>query len=223
MHFDLKKLQILVSFLPVGHTHIDVDQMFSRLSVAISRRGAKTYQDLLRHIRMCHNQNQGEVNQKGAKPQFARLDNMFAIREWLQPYSEGMHRLRNFHQFSFTRDDNGNSIIDLKPWCADSSWDRIENPFLGPIFQTEIPQGVPDLVKPKFEEVGFERIKKTVTKCREMGILSSQEVDRWDDFFAEEKEYQDAYDNVEIIDYCKLYQRRTNKISYDLIRKNKVK
>ena len=84
----------------MGHAHIDVDQMFSRLSVAISRRGVKTYQDLLRHIRMCHNQSQGAVNQEGAKPQYARMDNIYAVREWLQPHCREIHGLRDFQQFA---------------------------------------------------------------------------------------------------------------------------
>ncbi|KAK3735320.1 hypothetical protein QZH41_018723 [Actinostola sp. cb2023] len=199
--------KIEVSFLPVGHTHIDVDQMFSRLSVAISRRGAKTYQDLLRHIRICHNQNQGEVNQEGAKPQFARIDNVYAIREWLQPCCKEMHALRDFHQFAFVRNDQGQCIIDFKPWCSGSSWDRQKWKPLGPILQ-ELPQGIPDLIKPNFEVVGFERIKKTVEKCGEMGILNSHEVELWHDFLAEEKDYCEVYENIEAVNYNDKYHKQ---------------
>lgn len=156
---------------------------------------------------MCHNQHQGEVNQEGAKPQFARMDNVYAIREWLQPHCKEIHALRDFHQFAFVRNeikdhkDKGKCIIDLKPWCS-GSWDRVAFPYLGPILLTE-PQGIPDLIKPNFEGVGFDRIKKTVEKCEEMGILNSQEVNLWDQFLAEERQYRDAYDAIEDIKYSK--------------------
>ena len=35
-------LQIRVNFLPVGHTHEDVDQFFSKISAHLSRVGAET-------------------------------------------------------------------------------------------------------------------------------------------------------------------------------------
>ena len=39
--------EIVVSFLPVGHTHEDVDQMFSRFAVALRNEDAKTLDSLL--------------------------------------------------------------------------------------------------------------------------------------------------------------------------------
>ena len=98
--------------------------------------------------------------------------------------------------------DRDKCIIDLKPWCA-GSWDREAFPSLGPILLTE-PQGIPDLVKPNFEVVGFDRIKKTVENCGEMGILNSQELELWDQFLADERKYQEAYDAIEAINYSKL-------------------
>ena len=39
--------EINVSFLPVGHTHTDVDQMFSRFSKHLQNANALTRQELL--------------------------------------------------------------------------------------------------------------------------------------------------------------------------------
>ena len=38
----LSCIQIRVNFLPVGHTHEDVDQFFSKVSTSLMRVGAET-------------------------------------------------------------------------------------------------------------------------------------------------------------------------------------
>lgn len=113
--------QIVVSFLPKGHTHVDVDQMFSRLSVAIARSGCLTPTDLRRLIGSCYKQTQGDVTQAGARPQVAQLQHLYAIREWLKPHSWEVHYLRSFHQFRFYLDERGKCLTDFKPWCKGKS------------------------------------------------------------------------------------------------------
>ncbi|KXJ10088.1 Nipped-B-like protein A [Exaiptasia diaphana] len=112
-------LQITVSFLPKGHTHVDVDQLFSRLSVAIGRNGCLTPTALRRLIGTCYQQAQGDVTQAGAKPQVAQLQQLYAIREWLKPHSWPVHYLRPFHQFRFFLDERGKCLTDFKPSCQD--------------------------------------------------------------------------------------------------------
>jgi len=109
--------QIEVCFLPKGHTHVDVDQMFSRLSVAVQRSGCLTYQDLLRLLRVCYRQKQGEMTEEGARIQYAEMDQVFAFREWLIPYMFPVHNLLKFHHFKFTRNDEGKCQMDFKAWC----------------------------------------------------------------------------------------------------------
>ena len=43
--------QIKVNFLPVGHTHEDVDQMFSRLSEYLKKQGAESLNGMYEHSR----------------------------------------------------------------------------------------------------------------------------------------------------------------------------
>lgn len=114
--FFFYSFQIEVCFLPKGHTHVDVDQMFSRLSVAIQRSGCLTYQDLLKLLRGCYKQNQGETSEGGATIQYAEMDQIFAIREWLIPHMEPVHALLEYHHFRFTREGQ-KCTMDYKPWC----------------------------------------------------------------------------------------------------------
>ncbi|KAL9978074.1 hypothetical protein ACROYT_G015555 [Oculina patagonica] len=72
--------EVEISFLPVGHTHNDVDQLFSRISVATEKSGCLTPEDLLRIIQPCHKQTQGEASEAGAQPQYVTMENLYATR-----------------------------------------------------------------------------------------------------------------------------------------------
>jgi hypothetical protein len=110
--------QIFICFLPKGHTHIYVDQMFSRLSVAISRSGCLTPTDLNRLIRSSYSQKQGETTQEGATPKVAQVPHIYALREWLRPHTRPVRGLRHFHEFRFYLDREEKCITDFKPWCV---------------------------------------------------------------------------------------------------------
>jgi len=47
-------LQVRVSFLPVGHTHEDVDQMFSKISDEIKRNGSESIPGLVIILQLLH-------------------------------------------------------------------------------------------------------------------------------------------------------------------------
>jgi hypothetical protein len=66
-------LQIYVSFLPNGHTHIDIDQLFSRISVGIARSGCLTPIDLYRLIGSCYKQTQGDTTQEESTAKVVQL------------------------------------------------------------------------------------------------------------------------------------------------------
>ena len=40
-------LQVKVNFLPVGHTHEDIDQLFSKISTEIRRAGSESLQGMI--------------------------------------------------------------------------------------------------------------------------------------------------------------------------------
>ena len=52
--------EIRLSFLPVGHTHTDIDQMFSRFSKRLQEHDALTLDHLLQQCKAAYN-NIGEI------------------------------------------------------------------------------------------------------------------------------------------------------------------
>lgn len=153
-------------------------------------------------IHSCHTQSQGQTTEEGARPQYARIKHMYAIREWLQPHAVEIHREREFHHFSFIRNDEGRCIIDYKPWCAASEWDREVWEPIGPILKS-LPEGLPDLIKPNFDVVDFSRLEKMVEKCDSKGIFNEKDKRLWKEFLVEEKEYAEVYDGLPELNYSK--------------------
>jgi len=102
-----------------------------------------------------------------ARPQYARIPHMCALREWLQPYVEEMHYLHD-HHFQFVRNDDNKCIVDYKPWCKSMpNWERHKWPPLL-VFKNGLPDGIPDIIKPSLEVVGFGRLEQMVNSCVQM-------------------------------------------------------
>jgi hypothetical protein len=53
VHFGIISYKVKLSFLPVGHTHEDVDRFFSRLSVWLKHRAIYTLTDMINGIKRC--------------------------------------------------------------------------------------------------------------------------------------------------------------------------
>lgn len=168
--------------------------MFSRISVATEKSGCLTPQDLLRILRRSYTQNQGETTQEGAKPQYAIISCLYAVREWLLPHMKQLHGLNNFHNFVIERNEDGKAVLNFKAWCT-SQWDAdAYEPVV--LLDGNLPEGVPDIVKPNYDVVDFNRLRSMVEKCVTNGIFNSVEEREWLAFFEEEERTASAYDNV---------------------------
>lgn len=201
--------QIEISFLPVGHTHIDVDQMFSRVSVAIERLGCLTPQDLLRILRTCYTQSQGETTQEGAKPQYATFPHLYAVREWLLPYQKQLHGLNSFHSFVIVKNDEGKAVLHFKAWCT-SEWDGER--YEPVVLLRDLPQDVPEIIKPNYDAVDFGRLKSMVDKCVNNGVFTNEEKKEWLNFLEEEEITASIYEDMEEI----VYDKDDGKLKYAL-------
>ena len=69
-------MKIKLSFLPVGHTHEDIDQLFSRLSVYLQKRDILTLQELLAAIRSA-------AKFEGQPPFVSSLTRIFDFKGWM--------------------------------------------------------------------------------------------------------------------------------------------
>jgi hypothetical protein len=90
---------IVLSFLPVGHTHEDIDQVFSRLSVYLACHDAITMEELHEAIRGSYQTREGHR----AKCEF--WDRCTNFSDWIDPYLNLYTGIASFRQFRFYKKD----------------------------------------------------------------------------------------------------------------------
>lgn len=78
----------MYSFLK-GHTHEDIDARFSRISLQLKNRHAKTLPGLLKVVE--------ESLERKMRPKL--LPQVFGIREWLEPFLQGIHNHSYPHMY----------------------------------------------------------------------------------------------------------------------------
>ena len=80
--------EIELSFLPVGHTHEDIDQMFSRIAIALRSRDAATRDDLITIVR-------DAFEYYGSQPTCHELTTVADVSAWMEPYLNDIHGQSN--------------------------------------------------------------------------------------------------------------------------------
>lgn len=130
-------------FLPVGHTHGQIDQMFSRLSVFLNRRWqAKTLPELQWCLYQSYNNpaKSRRVSRNPRKPPNAQreripvtssvIDSVVDVAHWLEPmnpningtFTRGAVPLRGVHAFQFKRSTHGDVLLSSKEWASSPAW-----------------------------------------------------------------------------------------------------
>lgn len=123
--------EIVVSFLPVGHTHEDIDQMFSRFAIALRKADF-----LSRH-------GMGEVlarsyhNKAGEPVKVAHLDRFTNFSDWIKPHIDdaAFKGISQYRQFLIARTGGGaaeqQTVIRVRKACASreyKTWTAIVPP-----------------------------------------------------------------------------------------------
>ena len=112
-------------FLPVGHTHEDIDQLFSRISIRLRKNDAWDRKHLAWQIR------QSYTTREGRKPVVVHWDTLANISGWLHKHCEAVDGVTEFRHFRFKRDvrvGGGRAIMQCKHHMArraDESWGGI--------------------------------------------------------------------------------------------------
>ena len=114
----------------VGHTHEDVDQLFSRFSMYLNRKDAHSMPSLI------------DAFEQSYSPALTGIviERMFNVSDWLQKHIEKMEYHTMPHQFKITRVENGKAKIMYKIWSSDSVWQDCEGDAKG-ILLTSHPKG----------------------------------------------------------------------------------
>ncbi len=173
---------IHVNFLPVGHTHEDVDRKFSRVSVALSCQDTISIQDLHRAIR-------NSVSSSN-KPHVARIRGYNNFSQALERQSRVVKSIPGFstyRKFVFRRD----SVIDLQSKVHEyyvschvapsmttpqTDWERLQKPraSIGCFLVSDIDlERMPPALYTKVAECDIRQMKKRIhsvetrINCRE--------------------------------------------------------
>ena len=110
--------KIIVSFLPVGHTHEDIDQYFSRIALALRRHDAHS-RPMLAEVIM---RTRVSSSAWGAVRSVVHWENVANISMWLEDKVLDMNDVTMFHQFKLVRCGVSNRVVLLaREWPASTN------------------------------------------------------------------------------------------------------
>ena len=123
--------KIKIGFLMVGHTHEDVDQLFSRFSMYLNRKDAHSMPSLINAFEQSYS----------PAPTGVVMERMYNVSDWLKKHIEKIEYHTMPHQFKITRDDSGKARIMYKIWSSDDSWQDCEGDANGILLKSQ-PKGL---------------------------------------------------------------------------------
>lgn len=106
--------ECVVSFLPVGHTHEDIDQLFSRFAVALRKADFHSRLGLAKVLERSYHTRTGE------SPRIEHLTRWTNFSEWLEPHIQKtqFQGITKFRQFMVARNGSGETVIQAREQCA---------------------------------------------------------------------------------------------------------
>ncbi|XP_019628130.1 PREDICTED: uncharacterized protein LOC109472715 [Branchiostoma belcheri] len=176
VHLDIVK-KVKVSYLMVGHTHEDIDQLFSKIQSLLRRKSATTMDALLQVIE--------ESYTPKPKATTIHANSMFDIKDWLDQEMSDMDHHNLPHAFKVQK-ENGEVCMYYKMWSSDKSW-SLPTPKPGVSHQAplnHVPIGQPKLQKPN-PYVHQRKLSATVKKLSDVSKLSAEETAWWASFIAD--------------------------------------
>jgi hypothetical protein len=138
--------RIYVCFLPVGHTHEDIDQMFSRLAIALRGRNMLSRDQMTQVI-------ENAYLFEGAPPKVEHWDRLDNIRDWIDQYIKAPAGIMKYRHFRISKADSGASaggvmvqVRDKMTLDMEENWKGMEEN-TNRTFLFTTPFGVPNLWK----------------------------------------------------------------------------
>eukprot|EP00873_Tetraselmis_striata_P010415 jgi/Tetstr1/430679/TSEL_020472.t1 len=183
-------------FLPVGHTHERVDQIFSRISLALSRSSAYTIEAFLDLVAKAFS----------PTPEIAELSFSLDFSEWLRPhFQDHIQDISKPHKFEFTRDDAAASGGSLRTalWSNTPLSEPVQILKSAPTGTPEIRAGRPllyalcDKKKPDAVKVqryldDFKKVRSYITDLAVQWHFSPVERESWKNLLDDLDEMQTA-------------------------------
>ena len=96
----------------MGHTHEDIDQMFSRISIALNDVNTETIQDLCERIPGAYTP-APTVEEVHMTPNF---------RDWIKPHLLNLQGQSAPHSFKLSLGEDGHILLQSKQWTRRETW-----------------------------------------------------------------------------------------------------
>ena len=104
--------KIKVSFLPVGHTHEDIDQRFSRISVALKKKNAFTFDEFVDVVKNAF------VGEEHKPAKIEVLHNVFDFKKWVGDYKEMPAGWTKYHIYRLSMNESTKRVqMHYKMWA----------------------------------------------------------------------------------------------------------
>ncbi len=121
----------------MGHTHEDIDQLFSRISKQLSQKGAETIPGKKVFVhKMARNITiiiliildlQDQIFASSTpSPKVSVLDNIRDVKSWIEPCLESFRGHSSPHCFKFIRDTDNKVVMYYRNWSMDPWCDNDE-------------------------------------------------------------------------------------------------
>lgn len=163
---DVFYFQIKLSFLMVGHTHEDVDQMFSRISIQLGNKAIKTLDQLHEELKRAYH----------PVPSTVHIDNMWDYRALALQSPIQLAGHKNPHSFTFRLVEDSVKM-GYKEWpmerVANKTVDITE---LASAFNVD---PMPLSTIPEKGRKLFEAMRVDIPKWEKSGTLGEDEKERW--------------------------------------------
>ena len=132
--------RIYMCFLPVGHTHEDIDQMFSRFAMKLRERNMMSRMGMAQELRSAY-------TFEGAPVIIRHWETVANLRDWLKPFIGIPKGIMKFRHFRIARSEKNKVMVQVRlKMCLDmeEDWRGIQdNTHRTYLFTT--PFGIPDL------------------------------------------------------------------------------
>ena len=170
--------KVKVSFLPVGHTHEDIDQMFSRFASALRRNDVMSWQHMAEIFK-------GAFHFDGQQPAVEFLHNVYDYKAWMTPFVPPMKYHTDPMCFKFTLNETGDSVRVFARrtmagskhkrarWQPDGGYSLVSVAQAQELLQAPLPRVAP-------RAVDFGPLRKTLAAYAKAGVLDEVNVQRWD-------------------------------------------
>jgi len=106
---------VMLSCLPVGHTHEDIDQFFSRIATKLRRSASRSRKELAHVIEESY-----KMPSTNARPLVQHLDRVANFSHWIEPYlrRQNFIGIGLYRQFRIYRNSHGEAVVQCRPRCG---------------------------------------------------------------------------------------------------------